>query len=118
MIKSKRKLMGSKPVKSIELPDDPKEPIKIKYGAAHKELVFDADLVVGAFGLKNGYRPPQTIRERCMEIRLDSKDVEVKDVEEFLDIPEVKRRFPPDFKLSDCACQCSPKIAERSANMR
>ncbi|MEW5815116.1 MAG: hypothetical protein AB1798_06930 [Spirochaetota bacterium] len=70
-----------KSVKRVELPQDPKAPIRVIYGTGDEETVLESDLVVGAFGLSGsmmkkmqdlrfGYRPPDTIRARNMEIRL------------------------------------------------
>ena len=69
-------------VKRVELPQDPEDPVKIIYGIGKEESTFEADLVVGAFGLSMymmkkiqnlnfGYRPPHTVRARNVEIRLN-----------------------------------------------
>ena len=48
---------------------------------------------------------------------IGKRDVEKTDLAEFLELPEVKKRFPQDMKPLDYACQCSPKIA-RTASKR
>jgi len=69
-------------VKRIELPQNHENPVQVIYEVDGQEMVFQADLVVGAFGLSEkmmkmaqklnfGYRPPRTIQARNMEIQLD-----------------------------------------------
>lgn len=73
----------TEPVNSVELPSDLRKSVKILYGHGRKkELIFNADLVVGAFGLNTslmkkmqilnfGYKPPHTLNATCMEIPLE-----------------------------------------------
>ena len=46
---------------------------------------------------------------------IGKKDVEKKDLVEFLNLPKVSLRLPPDTGSPDRVCQCSPKIAHKSA---
>ncbi len=76
-------------VKRVELSEDPGTPLKIFYAVDKEELVYEADLVVGAFGLSRGmmsemqalgfgYRPPGTVRAWNVEIRLGSRFIREK----------------------------------------
>ena len=73
----------NKPVNLIQLPLDPKKSVRVIYGIGKEESTFEADLVVGAFGLsatmmammqklKFGYKPPRTLNAMNVEIRLDN----------------------------------------------
>lgn len=74
----------NRPVKQIQLPLNPREPVRVIYGIGKEESIFEADLVVCAFGLSSnmmkmmqnlnfGYRPPRTLSAMNVEIFL-SKD--------------------------------------------
>ncbi|MGQ9632180.1 MAG: NAD(P)/FAD-dependent oxidoreductase [bacterium] len=71
----------STPVKRVELPPNPEEPVRVIYGS-EEESTFEADLAVGAFGLNTnmmdemrklnfGYRPPRTLNTWSAEIPLN-----------------------------------------------
>ncbi len=71
-----------RPVRGITLPCDPGEPIELSYDDEGNVATFQADLVVGAFGLNTammrlvedlgfGYHPPSTLLTFQVEIPLD-----------------------------------------------
>jgi flavin-dependent dehydrogenase len=76
----------SQPVWEIKLPEDKSKPISLCYGKKENPQKFDADLVVGAFGVNThlvkeiqnlgfGYKPPETITTYQAEINLGKEEV-------------------------------------------
>lgn len=74
-------------VKDFELPDRKGDPVKVICGAGNSKTEFEADLVVGAFGVNTGmmdkvgnmgfgYKPPRTVRTCQCEIILSSEYIE------------------------------------------
>ena len=74
-------------VKEFRLPANKGGPVKIIYGDGDSRNEFDADLVVGAFGVNTGmmekvgkmgfgYKPPKTVRTCQCEIMLSSEYIE------------------------------------------
>ena len=74
-------------VKNFELPDRKGDPVKVICGAGNTKTEFEADLVVGAFGVNTGmmdkvgnmgfgYKPPRTVRTCQCEIILSSEYIE------------------------------------------
>jgi len=74
------------PVWDIELPEDKSKPISLYHGKKDDLQKFEADLIVGAFGVNTylmkkiqnlgfGYRPPQTITTFQAEIKLGKEEV-------------------------------------------
>lgn len=69
------------PVWDIRLPQNPEKPISLVYGEKNHPQIYEADLVVGAFGVNThfikkmgrlgfGYRPPQTLTSFQAEMKL------------------------------------------------
>jgi flavin-dependent dehydrogenase len=76
----------SQPVWDIRLPKNRGEPVRLVIGRKEKLRTFDADLVVGAFGVNSyllkkiqsldfGYRPPSTLTTYQAELRLGREKV-------------------------------------------
>jgi flavin-dependent dehydrogenase len=76
----------SQPVWEIKLPKDKSRPICLYYGKKDNHQKFEADLIVGAFGVNTylmkkiqslgfGYKPPQTISTYQAEIKLGTEEV-------------------------------------------
>ncbi len=76
----------SKPVWQIKLPEDKSRLVSFYYGKKDKLQKFEADLIVGAFGVNTylmkkiqslgfGYKPPQTITAYQAEIKLGTEEV-------------------------------------------
>jgi flavin-dependent dehydrogenase len=76
----------SQPVWEIKLPEDKSRPISLFYGKKDNLKKFDADLIVGAFGVNTymmkeiqnlgfGYKSPQTITTYQAEIKLGIEEV-------------------------------------------
>ena len=74
-------------VKNFELPDRKGDPVKVICGTVNTKTEFEADLVVGAFGVNTGmmdkvgnmgfgYKPPRTVRTCQCEIILSSEYIE------------------------------------------
>ena len=74
-------------VKEFRLPDTKGDPVKVIYGNGDSRGEFDADLVVGAFGVNTGmmekvgkmgfgYKPPKTVRTCQCEIMLSPEYIE------------------------------------------
>ncbi|MCP2520105.1 hypothetical protein NLC26_01010 [Candidatus Aminicenantes bacterium AC-708-M15] len=74
------------PVWDINIPQDKSNPIKIFYGDKNNPLEFEADLVVGAFGLNLhlmkkiadlgfGYTPPHTLNTYQAELRIGKDEI-------------------------------------------
>jgi flavin-dependent dehydrogenase len=74
-------------VKELRLPSDKGGSVKVIYGDGDSRNEFDADLVVGAFGVNTGmmekvsqmgfgYKPPKTVRTCQCEIMLSSEYIE------------------------------------------
>ncbi len=74
-------------VKDFELPDRKGDPVKVICGTVNTKTEFEADLVVGAFGVNTGmmdkvgnmgfgYKPPRTVRTCQCEIILSSEYIE------------------------------------------
>ena len=77
----------SKIVKDFKLPDRDGGPVKIICGTGNSKSEFEADLVVGAFGVNTGmmekvgnmgfgYKPPKTVRTCQCEIMLSQEHIE------------------------------------------
>jgi len=77
----------SQPVGDIELPKDRMKSLRLSYGENEKDKTFEADLVVGAFGINSsllkkiqakgfGYRPPSTLGIYQAEVMLGKDDIE------------------------------------------
>ncbi len=77
----------SEVVKDFELPDRKGDPVKVICGAGNSKSEFEADLVVGAFGVNTGmmekvgnmgfgYKPPRTVRTCQCEIMLSQEHIE------------------------------------------
>lgn len=77
----------SEVVKEFRLPDTKGDPVKVIYGNGDSKNEFDADLVVGAFGVNTGmmekagkmnfgYKPPKTVRTCQCEIELSPEYIE------------------------------------------
>ncbi|MCP4252722.1 MAG: hypothetical protein GY775_04805, partial [Candidatus Scalindua sp.] len=73
-------------VKDFKLPDRAEDPIKVICGAGDSKSEFEADLVVGAFGVNTGmmekvgnmdfgYKPPRTVRTCQCEIMLSQEHI-------------------------------------------
>jgi len=76
----------SQPVWDIEFPKDRMKPIRLAYGGKENTQDFEADLVVGAFGINSflskkvqnsgfGYRPPSTLMTYQAEVMLGEDDI-------------------------------------------
>ncbi len=76
----------SQPVIGIRPPSSPSHPWTVLYGERHSPLRFEADLVVGAFGVNTrlireirrldlGYLPPRTLTTFQAEIKLGQEEV-------------------------------------------
>lgn len=76
----------SKPVWEIELPGKSGGPLRVLYGTRNSLKSFEADLVVGAFGVNAylmrkiqklgfGYRPPSTLISYQAEMKLGKEEV-------------------------------------------
>jgi len=76
----------SQPVWDIKLPDKNNKPLTVYFGKKEKLRKFDADLVVGAFGVNTylmkkiqnlgfGYKPPSTITAYQAELKLGKEEV-------------------------------------------
>ena len=74
-------------VKELKLPSRKEDPVEVVYGEGEAKKVFDADLVVGAFGVNTGmmqsvanmdfgYKPPKTVRTCQCEIMLGNEYIE------------------------------------------
>ncbi|MDR4496512.1 MAG: hypothetical protein MRK02_01070 [Candidatus Scalindua sp.] len=74
-------------VKGLKLPSKRGDPVEVIYGEGDVKKVFDADLVVGAFGVNTGimesvanmdfgYKPPKTVRTCQCEIMLGNEYIE------------------------------------------
>jgi len=74
-------------VKDFKLPDRKGEPVKVIVGDGNSKSEFEADLVVGAFGVNTGmmekvgnmgfgYKPPKTVRTCQCEIMLSKEHIE------------------------------------------
>ena len=74
-------------VKELKLPPDKGGPVKVIYGERNTSKEFEADLVVGAFGVNTGmmekvgqmgfgYKPPKTVRTCQCEIMLSPDHIE------------------------------------------
>jgi len=83
-VKGKGVKVIPQPIKDILLPKDPDQRVRLIYGTQEERHEFEADLVVGAFGLNTkllelirrlgfGYRPPKTRLTFQAEIPLDSE---------------------------------------------
>lgn len=78
-----------RPIKQVVLPQDPGQPVELRYENEHGPQTFAADLVVGAFGLNTammraiegtgvGYRSPKTLHTYQVEIPLDPSYITAK----------------------------------------
>jgi len=76
----------SQPVWEIKLPEDKSRPLSLYHGKKDNLQKFEADLIVGAFGVNTylmkkiqnlgfGYKPPQTISTYQAEIKLGKEEV-------------------------------------------
>lgn len=76
----------SQPVWGIQLPEDISNPVRIFYGQRSSTQSFEADLVVGAFGVNAflmkkiqdlgfGYRAPSTLATYQAEFKLGKQDI-------------------------------------------
>jgi len=76
----------SQPVWEIKLPEDKSRPLCLYYGKKDNLQKFEADLIVGAFGVNTylmrkiqglgfGYKPPQTLRTYQAEIKSGKEEV-------------------------------------------
>ncbi|MFQ6014176.1 MAG: NAD(P)/FAD-dependent oxidoreductase [Anaerolineae bacterium] len=76
-----------KVVGNITLPSDASQPVRLLYGSPGSQTEFEADLVVGAFGLNTavlkkvtalgfGYRPPRFLRTFQAELRLGADHIQ------------------------------------------
>lgn len=76
----------SEPVWDINLPKDKTKPLTLIFGQKNKCETYEADLVVGAFGVNTplikkfqelgfGYKPPSTLTTFQAEIRLEKEDI-------------------------------------------
>jgi flavin-dependent dehydrogenase len=76
----------SQPVWEIKLPEDKSRPASLYFGKKDNLQKFEADLIVGAFGVNTylmkkiqnlgfGYKPPQTISTYQAEIKLGKEEV-------------------------------------------
>lgn len=76
----------SEPVWGLEMPGRPADPIGLVFGDRRSPCRFEADLVVGAFGVNThfaarvrnlgfGYRPPRTLISYQAEMRLGEEEV-------------------------------------------
>ena len=74
-------------VKDFKLPDRDGDPVKVISGDGNSKSEFEADLVVGAFGVNTGmmekvgnmgfgYKPPKTVRTCQCEIMLSQEHIE------------------------------------------
>ncbi len=74
-------------VKEFKLPSKKGEPVKVIFGEGNSRKEFEADLVVGAFGVNTGmmekvskmdfgYKPPKTVRTCQCEIMLSPEYIE------------------------------------------
>ena len=74
-------------VKDFKLPDRDGDPVKVISGDGNSKSEFEADLVVGAFGVNTGmmekvgnmgfgYKPPKTVRTCQCEIMLSREHIE------------------------------------------
>ena len=74
-------------VKDFRLPSRKGEPVKVICGEGNSKNEFEADLVVGAFGVNTGmmekvgnmgfgYKPPKTVRTCQCEIMLSKEYIE------------------------------------------
>jgi flavin-dependent dehydrogenase len=74
-------------VKEFKLPSKKGQPVKVIFGEGNSRKEFEADLVVGAFGVNTGmmekvskmdfgYKPPKTVRTCQCEIMLSSEYIE------------------------------------------
>jgi len=75
------------PIKEIQAPADPAQPLILTFGSRRQPKTFTADLVVGAFGLNTrltrnitamgfGYRPPATLKTFQAEFKLDAAAID------------------------------------------
>jgi flavin-dependent dehydrogenase len=73
-------------VAEVILPSDAQQPIRLRYGGPGAQTEFEADLVVGAFGLNTailekiialdfGYRPPRFVRAFQAELKLGANHI-------------------------------------------
>jgi len=76
-----------KVVKNITIPPDASQPVRLLCGSPGSQTEFEADLVVGAFGLNTailkkvaalgfGYRPPRLLRTFQAELRLGADHIQ------------------------------------------
>ena len=76
----------SQPVWEIKLPEDKSKPVSLYFGKKDNLQKFDADLVVGAFGVNTyfmkkiqdlgfGYKPPSTLITYQAELKLGKEEV-------------------------------------------
>lgn len=76
----------NQPIWDIELPDNKSSPVCLSYGKKNNLIRFEADLVVGAFGvnsflmkkIKNlgfGYKPPSTLVTYQAELKLGQEKI-------------------------------------------
>ena len=86
-VKEKGVKVVEKVVRNITLPSDVGQPVRLRCGSPETEAEFEADLVVGAFGLNTailekvsalgfGYRPPRPLRTFQAEIRLGAHHIQ------------------------------------------
>lgn len=75
-----------KPVWGLDLPEDKTRPVSLRYGRRDRPEIFEADLVIGAFGVNTylmaqiqelgfSYRPPSTLIAYQAELMLGSERI-------------------------------------------